>query len=52
MYPARHRTVSEPFVVTAAERLGGLGEQRAKIDPADTRHVSVVRVFETTSWVN
>jgi len=32
--------MSEPFLVTAAERPGGLGEQRAEIDPADTRHGS------------
>ena len=30
----------EPFVVTAAERPRGLGEQRAEIDSADTRHGS------------
>ena len=30
----------EPLVVTAAERAGGLREQCAEIDPADTHHGS------------
>src|SRR5438067_4607311 len=34
------RQCPEPFVVTAAEGPGGLREQCAEIDPADTRHGS------------